>query len=268
MRDSESHLRALLNLIQDDNLKVASLAMEEFLKQNSEQTEKMLAEHQEAADPRMRGRIHQLSSISNRRRQRIDFIRRVRSQDMGLWEGMCRINSLYDARASLRHVSKRIRGLRSEMLDSSPAGLPKIASIMREHDFTVPEGGDTDIELYLVESVLASSHGSDIILASLAQHIAEEAGWRGSIALHEGRFILVDNQCRLLDPAAGWQVSGSEKEMLHPCSSQDLWLAVLTRLFSIALTEGHLRDIHHFGSLLAALNGGDISALPSPLGKM
>jgi hypothetical protein len=47
----------------------------------------------------------------------------------------------------------------------------------------------------------------------------------------------------------------------------DVLLSVLVQLFLIALVDGQLRDLYHFGDLLTALNNEDVDALPFPLGR-
>ncbi len=268
MNQADSHVRALLNLIQDDDLKVASLAMEQFLKLNDGTAESLIAEHQEAADPRMRHRIHQLSGIFHRRRRRQEFIRGIQTQKMDTWQGLCHINSLYDHRFCWDTVATATAELASEMGGGRAPGLPQIAAVMRNHHFSVPEEEVIDIELYLVDSVMESRLGSSVVLTALAHHTASQAGWHGTVVLHEGRFCLIDRDHRVLDPAAEWHVSKQgTSALIHPCSPRDVWVAVLTQLFTVALVEGHLRDLHHFGSLLTTLNGNDLSSLPEPLGR-
>ncbi len=267
MQNTESQVRALLNLIQDDDLKVASLAMEQFLKLEKGLTDRLLAEHQEAADPRLRHRIHQLSGILQRRRSRLEFAHSMNSQKMGIWEGLCRINSVYDLRCNQENLESETEKLITEMMISQPTALPQVAAVMREHRFSVPEETMVDIELYLVESVLESRIGSAAVLCGLTHHLASQAGWRGTVVLHEGRFCLIDRQDNLLDPSADWGISKLEtRGLIHPCAPRDLWLAVLTQLFLVALVDGHLRDLYHFGYLLTALDDSDMTILPSPLG--
>ena len=100
----EERVTALLTLLQDEDLKIASLAMEQFLKLGRV-TDETIAEHQESQDPCLRHRIHQLSSILARRRERLAFIEAAGRENASPWEGILRINRLYDPRCELKTVT-------------------------------------------------------------------------------------------------------------------------------------------------------------------
>ena len=266
MTPEKDKLNALLSLLQDDNLKVVSLAMEQFLKLGRI-AETTIAEHQDSSDPQLRARIHQLSNIMARRRDRQRFLQAVSSEAMSLWEGICRINALYDPRFSRRNVHRHINRMASE-LGPGKITSAALASLMRNHEFAVPSDDLLDVDLYLVEQVLETKYGSPPLLCVLAAHLGGAAGWSASIVLYQGRFCLMDAHNLLLDPGAGWRITrlkGADK--IHPCGKKDVWLGVLAQLFLVTLVEGYLRDLHHFGDLLTALNGGSLEKLPYPLGE-
>lgn len=260
-----SPVSALLTLLQDDDLKVASLAMEQFL--NLGLAEAAVAEYQESGDPHLRQRIHQLGGILARRRAREEFMAAVRSEQFSTWEGIVEINALYDPQCPRDSVSGFMEELAAK---AGPGASPAhIAALMREAEFCVPDEDLLDIELYLVERVMDTRYGSPAVLCAIAQESGRQAGWNSTIALHEGRFCLIDRHSVLLDPSEGWNVQKLDTaEKVHPCSPKDLWLGVLTQMFLISLVEGNLRDLYHFGDLLAALNGAAIETiLPYPLGQ-
>ena len=263
--DSQS-LPALLTLLQDDDIKVASLAMEQFL--NLGLAEAAIAEFQEDHDPKLRQRIHQLSGILRRRRAREEFLAGVEQERFTLWDGVIQINCLYDPQCQADQVTEFIQTLASG-ISSDAATAAKIAALMREQEFTVPEEDLLDVDLYLVERVLETKYGSPALLCAIAQQAGQEAGWSSTIVLYEGRFCLIDRHNLLLDPAEGWHVLKLTGDLkFHPCSRKDLWLGILSQLFMVSLVEGHLRDLYHFGDLLAALNHASTGeALPYPLGK-
>lgn len=259
-------INALLSLLQDDNPKVAALAMEQFLKLDTI-AEETIAENQDAPDPHLRQRIHQMTSIQGRRRLRRDFLHKVEVSGMSIWEGLRRINRIYDPRCNLEKISRQKRALRREAEGGlSTAG--RVAAFMREQDFTVPDETILEVDLYLVESVLEFRFGSSIILCALARQLGRSCGsWESTISLYEGRFCLVDKQNMVMDPAKGWEITRlSPARNLHPCSRQDVWMGVLSQLFLIGLVEGSLRDLHLFGDLLTALSGDDLDSLPYPMG--
>lgn len=258
-------LSALLTLLQDENVKVASLAMEELLKMGH-LAEEAIAEHQEAADPHLRQRIHQLNGILVRRRARSTFLNALKRESISLWQGLLQINLLYDPQCEHRVVTRALRELAHEYLDNDadPAGL---AAFMRQKEFTVPEDDVLDVDLYLLERVLHTAYGSPAVLCSLARHISRRAGSDGTVVLHDGRFCLMSRGRVLIDPSRGWKLTHLRSAShVHPCRRKDVWLDVLAQLYLVSLVEGNLRDLFHFGELLTALDGSDLTALPYPMG--
>ena len=265
MDPNDTKISALLELLQDDDPKVASLAMEQFLKLG-ELAEETIALHQESQDPHLRHRIHQLGTILLHRRTRRQFIDAVHSEGMSLWEGVCRINELYDPRLNRARLDVAVSEL-LETLGRGEPGAARLAAFMRAEEFTVPTDDMLRVELYLAEDVLANTSGSPALLCALTHHLGQASGWNATLVLHEGRYCLIDDNQLLVDPTAGWQVAKLQSAAkIHPCSCKDLWIGVLSQLFLVALVDGDLRDLHHFGDLLVTLNGNAFDSLPYPLG--
>jgi hypothetical protein len=261
-----ARVSALLTLLQDEDLKVASLAMEQFLGLGPV-TEKTIAEFQEAQDPRLRGRIHQLSTILQRRNARKEFVDAIRQERICVWDGILQVTALYDPLAQLAPVRDGIADM-VRLLRTTETTTPRIAALMRDQEFTVPEEDIMDVELFLVDRVFETRYGSAPLLCALAQHVAAQVGWTLTTVLHMGRFCLIDRDHLLLDPVEGWHISRlGGKDRIHPCGCRDVLLGILLQLFLIALVEGHLRDLYHFGDLLTALNGDTAEALPAPIGS-
>ncbi|MCK5803004.1 MAG: hypothetical protein KAI66_09240 [Lentisphaeria bacterium] len=258
-------ISALLTLLQDEDTAIAALAMEEFLRLGGAADE-TIAEHQEANDPQLRRRIHQLSGIVSRRRERDKFVKAVTEQNGSLWEYVVEMNCLYDSGCN-RSLQEQECNAISDALSGKPVGASSIASTMRERDYTVPTEDIIDVDLFLVAQVTESRYGSAPLLCALAQEAGDRQGWESTIVLHGGRFCLFDREHLLLDPTQGWHLAklGTE-ERIHPCSRKDVVLAVLCQLFLASLIEGHLRELHHFGTLLTTLNGDSLDTLPFPLG--
>jgi len=259
-------LSALITLLQDEDLKVASLAMEQFL--NLGLAEETIAEFQESQDPRLRQRIHQLSGILTRRRARQTFLEAVANEGITIWEGILRINVLYDPQCNRTQVDEYVQSLAAKLETQGATG-PRLAALMREAEFMVPDEDTLDVELYLADCVVETKYGSPAVLCAIAQAVGQQAGWNPSIVLHEGRFCLIDRHGLLIDPSEGWHLSRIDTQAkIHPCSRKDIWLGVLSQLFLVSLVEGHLRDLYHFGDLLSSLNNTPFEeALPYPLGK-
>ncbi len=266
MTKKNAKLSALITLLQDENIKVASLAMEQFLKMGTAMN-KAIAEYQEDSNPRLRSRIHQLSSILARRRARREFVAGVKNETISLWEGILRINTLYDLHCSRRVVDDAVEEMVA-LLKQEVNDTPHLAAFMRDREFAVPEEDLLDVDLYLMDGVVQTKYGAPVLLCALAQHLGQAVGWVSTIVLYEGRFCLLDSHHLLVDPTSGWHVAKlSASDKFHPCARKDVWLGILSQLFLVALVEGQLRDLYHFGDLLTALEKRDLDMLPYPVGK-
>ena len=258
-------MSALLTLLQDEDSEVASLAMEKFLTLGNA-VDETIAEYQESHDPQLRQRMHQLSSIVSRRRARQSFIAALNHENLSLWEGMVQIHSLYEPLPPRQELENRVDELAAE-LPTGDTMTHQIAQLMREKEFTVPSDDILDVDLFLVQRVIDTRFGHAALLCVLAKRIAAGTGWNATICLHQGRFCLIDRDHILLNPSEGWQFGKlGARERIHPCSRKDVLLAVLAQLFMVALIDGQLKDLHHFGTLLTDLNERSLDALPFPLG--
>ncbi len=266
MSEIPPNFSALMNLLQDENPKVVSLVMEHLLKLGPA-TERLIAEYQESSDPALRARVHQLGIILARRRVRREFIASVRDERVSLWEGLVRINALYDLQCDPSAIEERVWDLVSKIGRETPTAA-RVAAFMRDQEFAVPSEDTLDVDLYLLERVLDTCFGSPAVLCALAREIGRRIGWFSTIVLSEGQFCLVDRNNLLVDPTEEWHVRHlREDENFHSCARKHVWLGVLSQMFLVSLVEGNLRDLHHFGDLLTALNGVGFEILPYPLGE-
>lgn len=263
---SPPSIDTLLELLRDDNARIASLAMEQMLKMGTD-IDRALAEYQEDTDPRLRGRIHQLGTIISRRRARQGFLQAVRQETISLWEGVVNINALYDPDCQREAVETTLHEFTAAAPTDS-ASAPAMASFMRELQFAFPDEDTLDIDLYLVERVIGTRFGSPALLCAIAREIGTRIGWSATVVLHEGRFCLIDDRGYVVDPGAGWHLTRlNSEDRFHPCGRRDVWLGILAQIFVIALVEGNLRDLHHFGDLLTSLDDRSAETLPYPLGE-
>jgi hypothetical protein len=262
---NSQRISALLTLLQDDDVKIASLAMEQFLGLG-QLADETIAEHQESHDPQLRQRIHQLSSILLRRRMRHEFVTALSEGTLSLWAGVMDIAVLYDSTANVAYVEGEVEALR-QAIAAGDAGAAHLAKVMKDRELRVPSEEILDVDLYLVDRVLEMGSGSAVLLCALAQQAAGDL-WPSTMVLRNGRFCLLDAEHALLEPTEGWRITKLGKdERVHPCSIKDALLAALTQLFLVSLVDGSLRELHHFGSLLTALNDTGLDALPFPLGR-
>jgi hypothetical protein len=264
-RGGDRQLSALLTLLQDEDQQIASLAMEHLLNLG-EAVDDTIAEYQESHDPQLRQRVHQLSAILARRRAREAFIAALSQENLSLWDGIIQIHSLYEPIPPRETLEARVDEIAADLQPGATV-THQIADLMREKEFTVPSDDILDVDLFLISRVLDTCYGHAALLCVLAKRIAAEAGWNATVCLHGGRFCLIDRDHILLKPSEGWQYGKIRTdERIHPCSRKDVLLAILAQLFMVALIDGQLKDLHHFGSILTALNGTPVATLPYPLG--
>ncbi len=264
MTGDKQKIYALLNLLEDEDSQVSTPAMEELL-QFERDAEDLVKEFQEAANPRLRGRIHQLGNILNVRRRRHAFIQHAMSSSISLWDGMVQINYQYNPRLN----PDQIASMADALFEALP---PRVSTVglgtfMRNEDFSYTRKDTLGADLFLLEDVLAQRIGAPIVLCVIARHFGEKAGWNSSIVLYRGRHCLIDSNSNLIEPAEGWKVTRlTHADKLYPCGDRDIWLTVLSQLFLAAMLEDQLQAIHRVGIILAELCGGKFQDLPFPLG--
>ncbi len=257
-------LDALVNLLEDEDTHIATLAMEELLRHQD--ADQLVAELQEAPSPVLRTRIHQLGNVLNIRRARTNLIRQVESSDISLWQGLLQINYQYNPRMNVNAVDE----LLTDLVDRLPVELntARLISYMRDENFAYTGEDVLGSDLYLVEDVLRQRVASPILLSVVAHHLGRQAGWQSRVVLFKGKHCLLDGRGHLIEPAENWRITRLPKnDHLHPCGKQEIWLTILCQLYLSAMLEGRLLAIHRVGSILTRLCGGEFGALPFPLGS-
>ncbi len=262
---------AILTLLQDDDDCVASLAMEHLLTSGAPELRDTVAEYQEATNPLLRHRIHQLSSILARRQVQTDLIREIKNNSLNSWETACQLNRLYGGRHySQPTVDEEVSRLFDACKDAGIRTVAGLATFLRDQRFAVADKNDLfDIRLHMIQEVLLDRLGSEVVLCILMQHLGAKLGWNSAVVVYHGTFCLIDSQRQLVEPLERWRlVKLDEKEAVHACSRRDVFLAMLSQLFMASTIEGSLRDLYQFGSQLSCLREASWSELPYPLGQV
>ncbi len=256
---------ALINLLQDEDRHVSMVAMEQLLARTDD-VDELIAEYQEAPDPVLRSRIHQLGNIRQLRRARSTFIEGAKKSKITLWEGLLQINYQFNPRMDFSEIDSEI----SELVASAPKKLTTygLTEFMQDENFTFPDGDILDSDLYLIEEVIYQRLGAPILLSVIAKEIGQRLGWHSSIVVYKGRHCLIDDSGNLIRPTEGWAITRlSGNDRLHSCSKNDTWLVILCQLFIAAMLEGRPQAIHRVGHMLSSLCGGNTQNLPFPLGS-
>jgi hypothetical protein len=262
---------AILTLLQDDDDCVASLAMEHLLSSGESELRDTVAEYQEATNPLLRHRIHQLSSILSRRQGQTELIREIKNNSLASWETACQLNRLYGGRHySQPMVDEEVSRLLDGCKEANIRTVSGLAGFLRDQRFSVADKDDMfDIRLHMIQEVLLDRWGSEVVLCVLMQHLGTRLGWNSAIVVYHGTFCLIDSQRQLVEPLERWRlVKLDEKEAVHACSRRDVFLAMLSQLFMASTVEGSLRDLYQFGSQLSLLREAAWDDLPYPLGNV
>jgi hypothetical protein len=261
---TDTTVSALVNLLQDEDAHISTLAMEQLLQH--QEAEHLVAELQESASPVLRSRIHQLGNILNIRRARHDFIARVEGTSLSLWQGLLEINYQYNPRLNQSQADKLLAELQEKL--PKDINTARLTAFMRSENFTYTGEDILGADLYLVEDVLMQRVGAPILLSVLARQLGRQVGWNATVVLFKGKHCLLDPRGHLIEPAENWRITRLPRhDNLHPCGNKEIWLTVLCQLYLSAMLEGRLLAIHRVGSILATLCGGEFRALPFPLGS-
>ncbi len=261
----KSNIDALINLLEDDDKQVSTLAMEQLLTLD-QGLDEIVADLQESQNPILRNRIHQLGNILSIRRSRGKFIDDVKRSMLNLWDGVVKINFQYNVKMNIFEVENMMSELKREL----PARLSttKMINFMRRHNFIFTGDDQLDAELYLIEDVLIQRIGAPILLAVIAHELGNHGGWYSNIVIYRGRHCLMDANDHIIEPSEEWKVTRKVRDPRpHICHKDDVWMAILSQLFLSAILEGRLQAIHRVGAILAKLSGGNIRFLPFPLGS-
>ncbi|HOG51385.1 MAG TPA: transglutaminase family protein [Lentisphaeria bacterium] len=262
--EKQKRTNALINLLQDDDGAVASMAMEQLL--NQEGLDALIATLQDSANPTLRQRIHQISNIITRRRLRRSLLERIATDDITLWEAFRDINVYTDTQRSVSHIDELFEEI-NRPFKRRRANTLQIISYLRECGFHANNEGSAKIEHYNIAEVLEYRSGAALTLAVIAQKLGNASGWNATIGLHAGKYCLIDANFHMIDIAADWQISRVEQGKYHVCARRDLINCLLCSLVVAANNEGLLRDFYLYSKLFADINGIDLKAAGPPFGK-
>ena len=256
---------ALTNLLADEDHYISTMAMEKLLSMK-EEVQSVIAEYQESHDPAIRNRIHQLGSILKIRQSRSELVQNIKNSSISLWEGTLQINYHYDPKMEIGQVNHSMSSLSSHLPRKLlTAGL---ANFMRNENFSYAGEDIVGPDLFLIEDVLLHRVGAPILFCVIAKELARKRKLDIDIVLFRGQFCLLDKAKLLIDPTSGWKLirlNSSQDYCLY--QNFNIWLAILSQLFTSTMLEGRLQAIHRVAVLLSEICGNNIRNLPFPLGS-
>ncbi|MDD3117835.1 MAG: hypothetical protein PHQ27_01530 [Victivallales bacterium] len=258
-------IETLLQLLDDPNQQAASLIMAELLECEAE-LPPYLAALQEADDPLLRRRVHQLETIMNLRRRRREFAEKLRRNRLGLLDGLIEIHLQWydnDAAESIRADWEK---LLREAEKTPPESLEKLAYFMRKAGFSSPQPNDLQADYYCLGVVLDDHTGADVLLCAMCRILAQHWGCELQIIQVMENFALIDKDMRVLTPKDGWRV--------HPpirSGGYNIWdrtkvlKFAMSMLFLCAVSTDSFRYVNTIGGVLEkiyGLEGGDFLPFP------
>jgi hypothetical protein len=261
-------LSSLLNLLEDDNQEVATMAMEQLLTLDKD-LDTVICQNQETLNPKLRQRIHQLTSILQIRHKRSEFLELVQVEEFDLWEALSLLNQLYYPSCDLERLQERVQEVMTQLYAEQPQpNILHVAAFLREANYTTPADVVHDSDAFMVEQAVIARVGDMAVLCVFAQLLCQRIGIETRVVLKDGVFCLFEpGTKRLLDPKDEWSAQlVSSEEPVQPCSARSVVFSVLTRLFSGAVAEGELYEIYYFGKLLSSMCDAELDDIPYPLG--
>ena len=264
MKQESVLTNALLNLLEDDDRYVSTVAMEQLL--SSDNVDELVAEFQESHSPILRNRVHQIGNILRGRQLRSEFVKNFKNAAISLWDGIVQINFHYNPKMDSRQLARMMISLEDQLPRRLSAA--SLAEFMRSKNFSFSGEDIIGPDLYLIEDVLLHQVGSPILLSVVARELGRKRDLETSVALYKGKHCLIDRFNNLIKPTEDWRIKHLKTvQDIRVFGKANIWLVVLSQLFVSAMLEGRLQAIHRVGSLLAELCGGRVRNFPFPLGS-
>ena len=280
-------ISALINLLDDDDQQIATVAMEKLLQFGVEILPELRLV-QEAQNPVLRSRIHRLEAILMRKMDLTSFIKRIEAGKIHLWEDLFVLNRIHfpdmtagdleDVMDELHdecsqktfssHLlctymkKKNFRVPSTDMLDSAIHMIGRIEHISRRNSKDM-----LDSAIHMIGSTLLNGEGSSLILCVIAKYLGKRFNWEATIILHKGHHCLIDKDNCIIDPQQKWSYRPLKEGIkAHACSDRNILLTLISNLYLDALTEGHMRILHDLAQVMAVLSQMDIQEFPYPIG--
>lgn len=259
----------LIGLLDDPNPMVGANVLAELLKHQDDLPE-LIRELQESPDPIVRQRIHQLQAIASIRRQRHDFAREVRKDNMSLFDVLLGIHLLwYDSDPPGEIIDSWKKHINAAK-KYKPASIATLARFMRKQEYSAIGDDQFRADYYCLGCVMDEKCGAEIILCCLAAITAAAFKMETRIGSSGKRFYLVDGSGNALSPVNDWSCTPLPPSLkLYIWDRPSLVRYILSMLFLYAVGSDSFRYINTIGSCLAEIATGkdSLEFLPYPYNK-
>lgn len=271
MNDAEmtAYLKRLLSLLDDPSETVGAGAMAGLLRHERELLP-LLAELQEADNPVLRKRIHQLQAIITVRERRRKFLSLLQSRQVDLLEGLVEVHLLWFDNDSRPALFELFQSFLEVAGNNQIKSIEDLGSFMLRSGFSIPPAGElTEPENYCIGTILEDRIGADIMLCVIALLVGTEAGLELGLVRVMGNFAVINVAGVMICPANDWAPDRASK-----LKNGDFWnepTAILKyaslMLFLYAVGSDSFRYIHTIGHSLSGVDEqSELNFLPYPYG--
>jgi hypothetical protein len=280
----DSRTKSLVTLLCDEDTTISAQAMAELLAVESEtESEKLteiLSELQEAQEPVIRKKVHQMQAIQRIRRRRRNFSRRLRSKSPNLLQGLGELHAIWYDDIDTRELSKLWSDIIKEAGKSRPVTPKRLAGAMKIARFGICDENIQDADLYCLGAIIEDRIGSDVILAAITLEIGRSFGLKGAIVRIDGVFgtmytttTKTENPTlngSIIMPAKNWEiVPVPDDKKVEVWTTKQVLKYVAAMLFVNSVCSEGPRYIQILAACLADKNINESleDLLPPPFGQ-
>ena len=258
-------IKSLVALLEDENQKVASSAINELLKYGKE-AESLIKRFQESPNVLLRKRIHQLQAITRVRKMREILSKRLNNVHSGLWNGILEIHMLWFDRDIKENINELFWLLLDEFKLNCDFSAQSVSSFMKSRGFVLPLRGDIDAEFFCIGPVLESKIGTEVILSVLVYKLLLESGKKSKIVKVRENFRVLCSDGNVVIPDE-WKVISASEEEYRECLSGEILRNIAYKLFLSAVTSDSFRYSYTIGSCIGKATSPDAAVKLSSILK-
>ena len=253
---SSPDIRSLLSLLDDEDESVALDAMAELLYRGDE-VFPYLAELQDASDPLLRRRVHQLESALTVRRRRSGFSRLLAMPRPDVRRVLVELHLQWFDNDPAPEMESRLDEFLADGRAAHPRTLDDLSAFFRRRGIIAERETTLRPENYCVGVMLADRIGSAALWALLAKRLLpDDSPVRvvrdvEEFALCNGNFLLL--------PERDWRiVRAPARAELEEWSDRQILKFAATMLFSAAVNGDSFRYVLTIGQALSGLPDDEV----------
>ena len=219
-----------ISLLEDEDESNASIAMKELLSRG--EAESVIAECMDTDSPLMRRRIQELACISNYRRMKAEFPKRVQDGSLSPWECLSWINVIMDFRTSLPQLDGMVRDYLEE--GETIRGTGAFIRMIKETGIGIDDSCDHYITKFLLSDVMVHNTGDSLPVAVIIQRLGDLAGWHTRLGTVNGITCLKDRHSNFILVTSEMEKVLVHEYMFRPMSLRELAVDELSKILSSA----------------------------------